>query len=56
MGMECEVQGGFATFGSYRKRTYIEYSCGCRYLFDHRRIVLRYVCPEHEIELICFDG
>jgi hypothetical protein len=42
------------TRGNYRKK-YIEYSCGCRYLFDHQ-IVLEHVCPEHEIELISFHG
>jgi len=34
-----------------RRRKQLEYSCGCRYLFNHQ-IILEHVCPEHEIELI----
>jgi hypothetical protein len=55
MGMEHEVQSTAATCVNYGKRR-LEYSCGYRYLIDHRRVALQYVCPEHEIELICFDG
>lgn len=38
----------------YRNK-YIEYPCGCRYLFDHR-IVLERICTEHENELIAHHG
>jgi hypothetical protein len=34
-----------------RKQQQIEYSCGCRYLFNHQ-IILLHICPEHERELI----
>ncbi len=37
------------------RRKYIEYSCGCKYLFDHQ-IVLEHVCPIHEGELITSHG
>jgi hypothetical protein len=55
MEIEQEIESN-AHGNNYRKRRYIKYSCGCRYLFDHRHIILQYVCPEHEIELISFHG
>jgi hypothetical protein len=55
MKIEQEIENN-AHGNNYRKRGCIEYSCGCRYLFDRRRIALKYVCPEHEIELISFHG
>jgi hypothetical protein len=33
------------------KQQQIEYSCGCRYLFNHQ-IILVHICSEHERELI----
>jgi hypothetical protein len=53
--MEIEQDVESADHGNYGKKC-IEYSCSCRYLFDRRRIILQYVCPEHEIELITFHG
>jgi hypothetical protein len=38
----------------YRHK-HIEYSCGCKYLFDHQ-IILERICPEHEQELIAYHG
>jgi hypothetical protein len=37
------------------RKKQIQYSCGCRYLFN-RQIILEYVCPEHEKELIAHHG
>jgi len=39
---------------SYRDK-HIEYSCGCRYQFDHQ-IILERICTEHEQELIAYHG
>jgi hypothetical protein len=39
----------YATKG--KKQQQIQYSCGCRYLFDHQ-IILVHICSEHERELI----
>ena len=33
----------------------IEYSCGCKYLFNHET-VLEHICSEHERELITLHG
>jgi hypothetical protein len=46
--MEQETTKGTS---NYSRKKQIEYSCGCRYLFDHH-IVLERICPEHERELI----
>jgi hypothetical protein len=48
--------GGNNKSGSYattrkKQQQQIEYSCGCRYLFDYQ-IILVHVCSEHERELI----
>jgi hypothetical protein len=40
---------------SYARKKQIEYSCGCRYLFNHQ-IILDHVCSEHERELIAHHG
>jgi hypothetical protein len=37
------------------RKKQIQYPCGCRYLFNHQ-IILEYVCPEHERELIAHHG
>ncbi|MFL6382245.1 MAG: hypothetical protein ACJ72S_13290 [Nitrososphaeraceae archaeon] len=40
------------SYATRRKRQQqIEYSCGCRYLFNHQ-IILIHICSEHERELI----
>jgi len=46
--MEIEQEVESADHGNYGKK-YIEYSCSCRYLFDRRRIILQYVCLEHDL-------
>ena len=38
-----------------RRKQEIEYSCGCKYLFNHQT-VLEHICPEHERELITLHG
>ena len=38
-----------------RRKQEIEYSCGCKYLFN-RETVLEHICPEHERELITLHG
>jgi hypothetical protein len=38
-----------------RKKQEIEYSCGCKYLFNHETI-LEHICSEHERELITLHG
>jgi len=38
-----------------RRKQEIEYSCGCKYLFNHETI-LEHVCSEHERELITLHG
>jgi hypothetical protein len=38
-----------------RTKQEIQYSCGCKYLFNHET-VLEHVCSEHERELITFHG
>jgi hypothetical protein len=43
------------TRGSYIRNIRIQYSCGCRYLFDHQ-ILLEQICSEHERELIAHNG
>jgi hypothetical protein len=47
------------THDSYAKRrkknTQVQYSCGCKYSFDHH-ITLENVCPEHERELVTLYG
>jgi hypothetical protein len=47
--------GGSSNSSSYatrrNKQQQIEYSCGCRYLFNHQ-IILVHICSEHERELI----
>jgi hypothetical protein len=40
---------------SYARKKQIQYSCGCRYLFNHQ-IILDHVCSEHERELIAHHG
>ena len=40
---------------SYARKKQIQYSCGCRYLFNHQ-IILDHVCSEHERELISHHG
>jgi hypothetical protein len=40
---------------SFARKKQIQYSCGCRYLFNHQ-IILDYVCSEHERELISHHG
>jgi hypothetical protein len=42
-----------SSYGTRRRKQQqqIEYSCGCRYLFNHQ-IILLHICPEHERELI----
>jgi hypothetical protein len=40
---------------NYAGKKQIQYSCGCRYLFDHQ-IILEHVCSEHETELIAHHG
>jgi hypothetical protein len=40
---------------SYFRKKQIQYSCGCRYLFNHQ-IILEHVCSEHERELIAHHG
>jgi hypothetical protein len=40
---------------SYARKKQIQYSCGCRYLFNHQ-IILDHVCSEHERELIAPHG
>ena len=44
---------GYAT--KRRRKQEIEYSCGCKYLFNHQT-VLELICPEHERELITLHG
>jgi hypothetical protein len=38
-----------------RRKQEIEYSCGCKYLFNHET-VLEHICSEHERELITLHG
>jgi hypothetical protein len=38
-----------------RRKQEIEYSCGCKYLFN-RETVLEHICQEHERELITLHG
>jgi len=38
-----------------RRKQEIEYSCGCKYLFNHETI-LEHICSEHERELITLHG
>ena len=38
-----------------RRKQEIEYSCGCKYLFNHET-VLEHICSEHERELITLYG
>jgi hypothetical protein len=38
-----------------RRKQEIEYSCGCKYLFNHQT-VLEHICPEHERDLITLHG
>jgi hypothetical protein len=45
------VGGNSSSYGITRKQQQIEYSCGCRYLFNHQ-IILLHICSEHERELI----
>ena len=40
---------------SYARKKQIQYSCGCRYLFNHQ-VILDHVCSEHERELIAHHG
>ena len=41
--------------GSYTSNKRIQYSCGCRYSFNHQ-IILEQICSEHERELIAHNG
>ena len=59
-----ERRGGIGSIsssnsGSYstkrRRKQEIEYSCGCKYLFNHQT-VLEHICPEHERDLITLHG
>ena len=47
------TSGNYAT--KRRKKQEIEYSCGCKYLFNHET-VLEHICSEHERELITLHG
>ena len=38
-----------------RRKQEIEYSCGCKYLFNHQT-VLEHICSEHERGLITLHG
>jgi hypothetical protein len=38
-----------------RRKQEIQYSCGCKYLFNHET-VLEHICSEHERELITLHG
>jgi len=38
-----------------RRKQEIEYSCLCKYLFNHETI-LEHICSEHERELITLHG
>jgi hypothetical protein len=40
-----------SSYATRRNKQQIEYSCGCRYLFNHQ-IILIHICSEHERELI----
>jgi hypothetical protein len=42
---------GNNSYDKIRRNTEIEYTCGCKYNFDHH-ITLKNVCPEHERELV----
>jgi hypothetical protein len=43
------------SYAKRRKNTQIQYTCGCKYSFDHH-ITLESVCPEHERELVTLYG
>jgi hypothetical protein len=43
------------TTNSYTRNKRIQYSCGCKYLFNHQ-ILLEQICSEHERELIAHNG
>jgi hypothetical protein len=43
------------TTSSYTRNKRIQYSCGCKYLFNHQ-ILLEQICSEHERELITHNG
>ena len=51
--------GSISSSSSYAtkrsRKQEIEYSCGCKYLFNHQT-VLEHICPEHERELITLHG
>ena len=47
------ASGNYAT--KRRRKQEIEYSCGCKYLFNHET-VLEHICSEHERELITLHG
>jgi hypothetical protein len=45
-----------SSYGTKRRRKQeIEYSCGCKYLFNHET-TLEHICSEHERELITLHG
>ena len=61
-----ERRGGIGSIGSSsnsgssystkrRRKQEIEYSCGCKYLFNHQT-ALEHICPEHERDLITLHG
>ena len=47
--------GSSSNASTRRKQQPIEYSCGCRYTFNHH-ITLVHVYSEHEKELIAFHS
>ena len=47
------ISSSYATKRSRKQE--IEYSCGCKYLFNHET-VLEHICSEHERELITLHG
>ena len=50
------ISSGSSSYATKRRRKQeIEYSCGCKYLFNHQT-VLEHICSEHERELITLHG
>jgi hypothetical protein len=47
--------GGSGSYAKKRKKQEIEYTCGCRYLFNHETVLV-HICSEHERELITLHG